>query len=69
MVYHGLKIARNPWPGRLLFVLNDSSWHAEQPLIDKKVSLRFHSEEKEIEPPHQEKRAFDGIVTDLLWCG
>ena len=66
MVYHANGTKANPFPGRALFVFDDSTWHAE---LSKdwirKTAYRIHSEEMEVETPVGKGR-IDGILTDLL---
>jgi len=68
MVYHGLEFPREPFPGRMLLVFNDSSWH-EELTADwiRKTIFRLHSEQMEIDCRHPMRKGhIDGIITDLL---
>lgn len=68
MVYHGLKIPRNPFPGRAVLILNDSSWH-EELTADwlRKSTFQLHSEQMEVKcRPPMRYGHIDGILTDFF---
>ena len=75
MVFWGLKIERDPLPGRTLHVFNDGNWHAELTLDwIRKSAFSVHSEEMEVKIVPLDGVAFDhiltghidGIVTDIM---
>ena len=50
MVFHGLKIPRDPLPGRALLFFDDSSWHEELTADWLRTSAyKVHSEQMEVE--------------------
>lgn len=68
MVYHGLGIPRNPWPGRMILTVDDSSWHEELTLDwIRQSAFQVHSQQMELTlPAPMTTGSIDGIITDVL---
>jgi CRISPR/Cas system-associated exonuclease Cas4 (RecB family) len=72
MVYWGLEIPREPFPGRAMLVFNDSSWH-EELTADwiRKSAFQLHSEQMEVKVSSpgfdfELTGHIDGIITDIM---
>ena len=68
MVYHGVGIKKEPFPGRTLLVFDDGNWHEELTLNWLRKSVyQIHSEQLEVIcPPPMKKGRIDCMATNVI---